>query len=37
LIDAGELRVFVEATFPLDQARDEQGQMRGKIALRVAE
>jgi len=39
MIDAGEIRVFVEATFPLDQARvtyarAEQGQMRGKIALR---
>ena len=40
LIDAGELRVFVEGTFPLDKAREayvraQQGRMRGKIALRV--
>jgi NADPH:quinone reductase-like Zn-dependent oxidoreductase len=42
LIDAGELRVFVEATFPLAKAREayaraQQGKMRGKIALRVAD
>jgi len=41
LIDAGELRVFVEDTFPLVQARvayarAEQGHLRGKIALQVA-
>jgi NADPH:quinone reductase-like Zn-dependent oxidoreductase len=40
LIDAGELRVFVERTFPLAQtyeayARARQGKMRGKIALRL--
>ena len=40
LIDAGELRVFAEAVFPLAQARQayaraRQGGMRGKIALRV--
>ncbi len=38
LIDAGELRVFIERTFPLAQAREayqraQQGKMRGKIAL----
>ncbi|HLZ53779.1 MAG TPA: zinc-binding dehydrogenase, partial [Verrucomicrobiae bacterium] len=42
LIDAGDLRVFVEGTFPLARAREayaraHQGKMRGKIALRVAE
>jgi hypothetical protein len=42
LIDAGELRVFVEATFPLTRARAayrraQRGKMRGKIALQVAE
>ena len=42
LIDAGELRVFVEAVFPLARAREayhraQQGKMRGKIALRVVE
>lgn len=42
LIDAGELRVFVEDTFPLAQAgaayaRAQKGKMRGKIALQVAE
>ncbi len=42
LIDAGELRVFVEGTLPLARAREayaraHQGKMRGKIALRVAE
>jgi len=42
LIDAGELRVFVEGTFPLAKAREayaraQQGKMRGKIALRVAD
>lgn len=40
LIDAGELRVFVEAVFPLVEARKayaraQHGKMRGKIALRV--
>ena len=39
-IDAGELRVFVEATYPLAEARDayaraERGKMRGKIALSI--
>jgi len=42
LIDAGDLRVFVEHVFPLANAREayaraKQGRMRGKIALRVAE
>ena len=42
MIDAGELRVFVEQTFPLVQAREAyaragQGGMRGKVALRVIE
>lgn len=42
LIDAGELRVFVEAIFPLAQAgaayaRAQKGKMRGKIALQVTE
>jgi len=42
LIDAGELRVFVEGVYPLDRAREayaraQQGKMRGKIALQVAE
>lgn len=42
LIDAGDLRVFVEDVFSLDRAREayapaEQGKMRGKIALRVVE
>jgi NADPH:quinone reductase-like Zn-dependent oxidoreductase len=41
LVDAGELRVFVETVFPLAEARAayaraQQGKMRGKIALRVA-
>jgi len=40
MIDAGELRVFVEAVYPLEQAKDayaraQQGKMRGKIALNV--
>ena len=40
LIDAGELRVFVEAVFPLARAREsyvhaKNRGMRGKIALRV--
>jgi NADPH:quinone reductase-like Zn-dependent oxidoreductase len=40
LIDAGELRVFMEATYPLDEVRDayaraERGKMRGKIALNI--
>jgi hypothetical protein len=38
LIDAGQLRVFVEDVFPLAQAsaayaRAQRGNMRGKIAL----
>ena len=42
LIDAGELRVFVEGAFPLAQAREayahaQQGKMHGKIALRLVE
>jgi NADPH:quinone reductase-like Zn-dependent oxidoreductase len=42
LIDAGDLRVFVEDIFPLAQARAayaraQRGKMRGKIALQVAE
>ena len=42
LIDAGELRVFVEKEFPLAQAREacaraRQGKMRGKIVLSVAD
>ena len=42
LLDAGDLRVFVEDTFPLAQAgaayaRAQKGKMRGKIALQVAE
>jgi NADPH:quinone reductase-like Zn-dependent oxidoreductase len=42
LIDAGDLCVFVEALFPLAEAREayaraEQGKMRGKIVLRVTE
>lgn len=42
LIDAGEVRFFVEATYPLAQARAAyaragRGGMRGKIALRVIE
>jgi len=41
MIDAGELRVFVEAVYPLEQAKDayaraQQGKMRGKIALNVS-
>jgi NADPH:quinone reductase-like Zn-dependent oxidoreductase len=41
-IDAGELRVFLEAVYPLDNAREayaraEQGKMKGKIALSVVE
>ena len=40
LIDAGELRVFLEQSFPLSAAREayaraQRGGMRGKIALRV--
>ncbi len=39
-IDAGELRVFLEQTFPLAQAREaygyaQQGRRRGKVALQV--
>ncbi|HEX5397904.1 MAG TPA: NADP-dependent oxidoreductase [Verrucomicrobiae bacterium] len=42
LIDGGDLRVFVEDVFPLAKAREayaraQQGKMRGKIALRVAD
>jgi NADPH:quinone reductase-like Zn-dependent oxidoreductase len=42
MIDAGELRVFVEAVYPLSAAsaayaRAEQGGMRGKIALSVVD
>jgi NADPH:quinone reductase-like Zn-dependent oxidoreductase len=42
MIDAGELRVFVEKTFDLTEAREAyaragRGGMRGKIALRVTE
>ena len=42
LIDAGELRVFVEDDFPFSKAREayaraQHGKMRGKIALRVLE
>ena len=42
MIDAGELRVFQEHTFRLEEARDAyaragQGGLRGKIALRVIE
>jgi NADPH:quinone reductase-like Zn-dependent oxidoreductase len=42
LIDAGELRVFVEKTFPLAEAREayaraQQAGMRGKIVLQVAD
>jgi NADPH:quinone reductase-like Zn-dependent oxidoreductase len=42
LIDAGELRVFLEQSFPIAEsrasyARAQQGKMRGKIALRVTE
>jgi NADPH:quinone reductase-like Zn-dependent oxidoreductase len=40
MIDAGELRVFLEAVYELDDAREayaraERGKMRGKIALSV--
>lgn len=40
MIDAGELRVFLEAVYPLEDAKDayaraQQGKMRGKIALSV--
>jgi len=41
LIDAGELRVFIENTFPLANAQEayaraQKGKMRGKIVLSVA-
>ena len=41
LIDAGELRVFVEVVYPLTEARQayaraQQGGMRGKIAVSIA-
>jgi NADPH:quinone reductase-like Zn-dependent oxidoreductase len=40
LIDSGELRVFLEAVYPLEEAKDafaraQKGKMRGKIALSV--
>jgi len=40
MIDAGELRVFLEAVYPLEQAKDayaraQRGKMRGKIALNI--
>ncbi len=42
MIDAGELRVFLEAVYPLESAREafaraEQGKMHGKIALSVVD
>ena len=42
MIDAGEIRVFLERTFPLAQAREAyaragQGRLRGKVALSVIE
>jgi len=42
MIDAGELRVFVEAAYPLEQAKEAyaraaRGKMRGKIALSLSE
>jgi NADPH:quinone reductase-like Zn-dependent oxidoreductase len=42
MIDAGELRVFLQQTFELAEAREayaraRQGGMRGKVALRVIE
>jgi NADPH:quinone reductase-like Zn-dependent oxidoreductase len=42
MIDAGEIRVFLGAVYPLADARDayaraEQGNLRGKIALSVVE
>lgn len=42
MIDAGELRVFMEAVYPLAQAKEayaraQKGGMRGKIALSVVE
>jgi NADPH:quinone reductase-like Zn-dependent oxidoreductase len=42
MIDAGELRVFMEATYPLAEARDAyaragRGKLRGKIALNILE
>lgn len=42
MIDAGELRVFLDSIYPLDGARDayaraQQGGMRGKIALTISE
>ena len=42
MIDAGELRVFLESVYPLDAARDafaraQEGGKRGKIALSVQE
>jgi NADPH:quinone reductase-like Zn-dependent oxidoreductase len=40
MIDAGELRVFMEAAYPLERAKEayaraQQGKMQGKIALSV--
>lgn len=42
MIDAGELRVFLEAVYPLNEARDayaraQAGGMRGKISLSVVD
>jgi NADPH:quinone reductase-like Zn-dependent oxidoreductase len=42
LIDAGKLRPFIDAVFPLSQARQAyeegtKGHTRGKIVLRVAD
>jgi len=42
MIDAGELRVFLQQTFELAEAREAyaragRGSMRGKVALRVIE
>jgi NADPH:quinone reductase-like Zn-dependent oxidoreductase len=41
MIDAGELRVFVEAVYPLEEAKEAyaraaRGKMRGKIALVIS-
>jgi NADPH:quinone reductase-like Zn-dependent oxidoreductase len=40
MIDAGELRVFMEAVYPMENAKEayaraQQGRMHGKIALSV--
>jgi len=42
MIDAGELRVFLESVYPLENAREayaraQEGKMRGKIALSVVD